>query len=182
MLARKFSSLGRSLWPRAWRARKATLRPSSVPRMYASEGSPKGVCCWSSCASLKPGMWYRPLPPIMPISACCNCAPDGGWFSSLERQGGRGCGKEPLPPQPPQRLKPPLICDGCGAAKAAPFQSKTKVDYTRWGSWLCGRGLVLRFFLRPEIRFYLFCSLVVEAFADQNLIASDFNYYYSFIR
>jgi hypothetical protein len=30
MLARKFSSLGRSLWPRAWRARNATLRPSSV--------------------------------------------------------------------------------------------------------------------------------------------------------
>src|SRR5208337_4397985 len=132
-------------------------------------------------ASLKPGMWYRPLPPIMPISACCNCAPDGGWFSSLERQGGRGCGKEPLPPQPPQRLKPPLICDGCGAAKAAPFQSKTKVDYTRWGSWLCGRGLVLRFFLRPEIRFYIFCGLVVEAFADQNLIASDFNYDHSFL-
>src|SRR5258708_8250867 len=77
MLARKFSSLGRSLCPRAWRARNATLRPSSVPRTYASEGSPNGVCCSPSCASLKPGMWYRPLPPIMPISACCKCAPDG---------------------------------------------------------------------------------------------------------
>src|ERR1700674_5648067 len=76
MLARKFSSLGSSLCPRAWRARNATLRPSSVPRTYASEGSPNGVCCCTSCASLKPGMWYRPLPPIMPISACCKCAPD----------------------------------------------------------------------------------------------------------
>src|SRR5258708_1438424 len=77
MLARKFSSLGSSLCPRAWRARNATLRPSRVPRTYASEGSPNGVCCSTSCASLKPGMWYRPLPPIMPISACCKCAPDG---------------------------------------------------------------------------------------------------------
>src|SRR5882762_2030675 len=76
MFARKFSSLGRSLCPRAWRARNATLRPSSVPRTYASEGSPNGVCCNTSRASLKPGMWYRPLPPIMPISACCKCAPD----------------------------------------------------------------------------------------------------------
>src|SRR5208337_791879 len=84
ILARKFSSLGSSLWPRAWRARKATLRPSSVPRMYASEGSPKGVCCSTSCASVKPGMWYRPLPPIMPISACCKCAPDWGWTEVLE--------------------------------------------------------------------------------------------------
>src|SRR5208283_416549 len=75
--ARKFSSLGRSLCPREWRARNATCRPSSVPRMYASEGSPKGVCCWTSCGSLNPGIWYKPLPPIMPISACCNYAPDG---------------------------------------------------------------------------------------------------------
>src|ERR1700687_4340735 len=84
MLARKFSSLGRSLCPRAWRARNATLRPSSVPRTYASEGSPNGVCCSPSCASLKPGMWYRPLPPIMPISACCKRAPDCDGLDSSE--------------------------------------------------------------------------------------------------
>jgi hypothetical protein len=36
----------------------------------------KGSLLLTSCASLKPGMWYRPLPPIMPISACCKCAPD----------------------------------------------------------------------------------------------------------
>src|ERR1700690_547109 len=77
MFARKFNSLGSNVCPRACRARNATLRPSSVPRMYASEGSPNGVCCRTSLTSLKPGMWYKPLPPMMPISACCKRAPEG---------------------------------------------------------------------------------------------------------
>src|SRR5215471_5442104 len=71
MLARKFSSVGEMRWPRLCRARNATLRPSRFPRTYESEGSPKGVLILSSLRSLKPGMEYSPLPPIMPISAFC---------------------------------------------------------------------------------------------------------------
>ena len=43
-------------------------------QVIASLGSP-GVLVHG--VSLKPGIWYRPLPPIMPISACCKCAPGG---------------------------------------------------------------------------------------------------------
>ncbi len=85
MLARKFSSLGKIVCPRAWRARNATWWPPSVPRMYASEGSPNGVCCWTSRASANPGIWYRPLPPIMPISACFKCAPAGAGRTFMGR-------------------------------------------------------------------------------------------------
>src|SRR6202046_1513583 len=69
MLARKFSSLGRMRCPRAWRARKATLRPSSTPQTYASEGAPNGVFTRTSFTLVSPGIEYRPLPPIIPISA-----------------------------------------------------------------------------------------------------------------
>src|SRR5215510_9012605 len=71
MLARKFNSVGEMRWPRLCRARNATLRSSRSPRTYESEGSPKGVLILSSLTSLKPGMEYSPLPPIMPISAFC---------------------------------------------------------------------------------------------------------------
>src|SRR5215470_2924518 len=71
MLARKLISVGRMRCPRPWRARNATLRPSSEPSTKASEVSPNGVCTVTSRTSVSPGMEYRPLPPIMPISACC---------------------------------------------------------------------------------------------------------------
>src|ERR1044071_3624010 len=71
MLARKLISVGRMRCPRPCRARNATLRPSRAPSTYASEGSPNGVCTVTSRTSVSPGMEYRPLPPIMPISACC---------------------------------------------------------------------------------------------------------------
>src|SRR3984885_6196976 len=69
MLARKLSSLGRMRCPRAWRAKKATLRPSSTPQTYASEGAPNGVFTRTSFPLVSPGIEYRPLPPIIPISA-----------------------------------------------------------------------------------------------------------------
>src|SRR3981081_3435832 len=141
MFARKFSSLGRSLCPRAWRARNATLRPSRVPRTYASEGSPNGVCCCTSCASLKPGMWYRPLPPIMPISACCKCAPD---------------------------------CDGLDVSEMI---AELPIIQDR-NSWLAGCGL----FSRPEISLNPLRRLVIQAFADEDLVATDFNHYDSLVR
>ena len=49
MLARKLISPGSSWWPGPWRARKATSRPRSVPRITGEEGAPKGVM--SSSAS-----------------------------------------------------------------------------------------------------------------------------------
>src|SRR5450755_163829 len=56
--------------PRPWRARNATLRPSSVPRTYASEGLPNGVLRRTSLTLVRPGIEYSPLPPMIPISAC----------------------------------------------------------------------------------------------------------------
>src|SRR5579864_3458434 len=76
MLARKFSSLGKRRCPRPCRARNATFRPSSEPTTYASDGSPHGVCCFSSCVSVSPGMLYSPLPPMIPISASANASPE----------------------------------------------------------------------------------------------------------
>src|SRR5437868_1240371 len=77
MFARKFSSLGEMRCPRPCRERNATLRPSSVPRTYASDGAPNGVVCVISLMSVRPGIEYKPLPPMIPISACCNThAPD----------------------------------------------------------------------------------------------------------
>ena len=73
MLARKFNSLGSSRCPRPCRARNATLRPSSSPRTNASEGSPNGVVTRSSRTFVSPGMAYKPLPPIIPISAFFKC-------------------------------------------------------------------------------------------------------------
>ena len=55
-LARKLSSWGRIRWPRAWRGRKATRRPSSVPTNRASEGSPNGVSTRTSRTSVKPSI------------------------------------------------------------------------------------------------------------------------------
>src|SRR6202521_5818939 len=75
MLARKLSSLGRMRCPRAWRAKKATLRPSSTPQTYASEGAPNGVFTRTSFTLVSPGIEYRPLPPIIPISACATHPP-----------------------------------------------------------------------------------------------------------
>src|ERR1700683_1024033 len=69
MFARKFSSLGRIRCPLPCRARNATSRPSSLPSTSTSLGSPKGVSTRSSRTSVSPGMPYRPLPPIIPISA-----------------------------------------------------------------------------------------------------------------
>src|SRR5271165_1780109 len=69
MFARKFSSLGSNRWPRPWRARKATFFPSSVPTTNASDGSPNGVFTLTSRVPVSPLMVYRPLPPIIPISA-----------------------------------------------------------------------------------------------------------------
>src|SRR3972149_5329055 len=68
MFARKLSSEGRSRCPRPGRARKATGRPSSRPRIYASEGSPKGVGTRSSRRWVRPSISYRPLPPMMTIT------------------------------------------------------------------------------------------------------------------
>ena len=48
--------MGLIKWPRPWRARNATGRPSSVPTIYASEGFPKGVAMRTSRAFSKPGM------------------------------------------------------------------------------------------------------------------------------
>src|SRR5579864_7854166 len=76
MLARKFSSLGRMRCPRACLARNATLRPSSVPHTYASDGAPKGVFTRTSLTLLNPGIEYSPLPPMIPISACANHPPE----------------------------------------------------------------------------------------------------------
>jgi len=42
-MARKLSSEAGMRWPRPWRARNATLRPSNSPRTNGSEGEPKGV-------------------------------------------------------------------------------------------------------------------------------------------
>ena len=56
MFARKFISDGRIVCPRPWRARKATLLPSSSPIMKASYGSPNGVLREISSDFLKPGM------------------------------------------------------------------------------------------------------------------------------
>jgi len=47
----------------------ATLRPSSSPRMNASDGSPRASPPTCSRTPVSPGMAYRPLPPMMPISA-----------------------------------------------------------------------------------------------------------------
>ena len=56
MLAWKVSSPGRIRCPRAWRGRKATRRPSSVPTMKLSEGWPKGVSTATSSTSVKPSI------------------------------------------------------------------------------------------------------------------------------
>src|ERR1700680_4137664 len=76
MLARKLSSLGSRRCPRPWRARNATLRSSSHPHTYASEGVLNGVFTRTSFTLLNPGMEYNPLPPMIPISACANPPPE----------------------------------------------------------------------------------------------------------
>ena len=42
----------------------------------ASLGSPNGVSTRTSRTEVSPGMAYKPLPPIIPISACCNLFSD----------------------------------------------------------------------------------------------------------
>ena len=51
---------------------KGDLPSASVPRTYASDGAPNGVSSETSRTSVRPGMEYRPLPPMMPISASAN--------------------------------------------------------------------------------------------------------------
>src|SRR5579863_245761 len=62
--------------PRPCLARNATLRPSSVPHTYASEGAPNGVFTRTSFTRLSPGIEYSPLPPMIPISACATDPPE----------------------------------------------------------------------------------------------------------
>ena len=54
ILARKFSSLGVTRWPRPWRGRKITLRPAKRPRQYASDGAPNGVLTFRHVTSVSP--------------------------------------------------------------------------------------------------------------------------------
>src|ERR1700737_3280057 len=86
MLARKFNSLGRMRCPRPCRARKATLRPSSVPSTKASEGAPNGVFNFTSFTLLSPGIEYSPLPPMIPISACGKRPPTFSRPSELSKR------------------------------------------------------------------------------------------------
>jgi hypothetical protein len=69
MLARKLISLGRSWWLTPCRARNATSRPCSVPRISGAEGAPKGVVISSARGARSSAMEYRPVPPMMPIIA-----------------------------------------------------------------------------------------------------------------
>src|SRR5438876_882221 len=80
VLARKFSSDGRILWPAPWRARNATRLPRSVPSRYGPDGSPNGVFSTLSSRSVSSAMSYNPLPPITPtwtdISLLVRLKPD----------------------------------------------------------------------------------------------------------
>ena len=54
--------------PRPWRARKATLLPERDPRIRSSEGDAEGsIDLYFASRSVKPGMSYNPLPPMIPI-------------------------------------------------------------------------------------------------------------------
>src|ERR1700730_15163649 len=72
ILAAKFSSDGRNLWPAPCRARNATGLPRRMPTTYGPDGSPKGVFSDTSLRSARSAMSYRPLPPITPICAFMN--------------------------------------------------------------------------------------------------------------
>src|SRR5688572_28780782 len=67
MFARWFSSEGRIRWPRACRGRNATSRSAKVPVRISSDGEPNGVFTRTHFCPVSPSIWYRPLPPIMPI-------------------------------------------------------------------------------------------------------------------
>jgi hypothetical protein len=43
------------------------FRPASLPVRRASEGAPKGVLILIHFWFVKPSIWYKPLPPMMPM-------------------------------------------------------------------------------------------------------------------